>query len=69
MVNAIASDEAKDLTKYSYLPVDLLFELKEVLKAYAKAHSILIRNFNAKHIGSFGINSNQGFRFPGGFFT
>lgn len=100
MVNAIASDEAKDLTKYPDLSVGLHFELKEVvdveaelerqieefvsivgkmpdhldthkrhttdegikevLEVYAKSHNIPVRNFNAKHIGSFGINSNDG---------
>lgn len=99
MVNAIASDEAKDLTKYPDLSVGLHFELKEVvdveaelekqiekfvallgkmpdhidthkrhttdegikdiLEAYAKTNNIPVRNFNAKHIGSFGINSND----------
>lgn len=34
--------------------------IKEVLEAYAKTHNIPIRIFNAKHIGSFGINSNDG---------
>jgi predicted glycoside hydrolase/deacetylase ChbG (UPF0249 family) len=34
--------------------------VKEVLEAYAKTHNIPVRNFNAKHIGSFGINSNDG---------
>lgn len=33
--------------------------IKEVLEAYAKEHSLPARNFNAKHIGSFGINSND----------
>ncbi len=33
--------------------------IKEVLEAYARNHSIPVRNFNAKHIGSFGINSND----------
>lgn len=33
--------------------------IKEVLEAYAKTHDIPVRNFNAKHIGSFGINSND----------
>ena len=100
MVDAIASDEAKDLTKYPDLSIGLHFELKEVvdveaelerqiekfvaivskmpdhldthkrhttdegikevLEAYAKTHNIPIRIFNAKHIGSFGINSNDG---------
>ena len=99
MVNAIAADEAKDLTKYPDLSVGLHFELKEVvdveaelkrqiekfvaivgkmpdhidthkrrttdesirevLEVYAKTHSIPIRNFHAKHIGSFGVNSND----------
>lgn len=100
MVNAIAADEAKDLTKYPDLSIGLHFELKEVvdveaelerqiekfvsivgkipdhldthkrhttdegikevLEAYARSHNIPVRNFNAKHIGSFGINSNDG---------
>jgi predicted glycoside hydrolase/deacetylase ChbG (UPF0249 family) len=30
--------------------------IKEVLQDYTKAHNIPIRIFNAKHIGSFGIN-------------
>lgn len=100
MVNAIAADEAKDLTKYPDLSVGLHFELKEVvdveaelerqiekfvaivgrmpdhidthkrrttdegvkevLEKYAKEHNLPVRNFNAKHIGSFGINSNNG---------
>lgn len=99
MVNAIAADEAKDLTKYPDLSVGLHLELsevvnvkaelerqiekfvaivgrqpdhidthkrhttdegiKEVLEIYAKTHNVPIRNFNAKHIGSFGINSND----------
>jgi len=33
--------------------------IKEVLEAYAKTHNIPVRNFSAKHIGSFGINSND----------
>lgn len=33
--------------------------IKEVLIAYAKANNIPIRNFNAKHIDSFGINSKD----------
>lgn len=33
--------------------------IKEVLEAYAKTHNIPVRNFNAKHIGSFGVNSND----------
>lgn len=99
MVNAVASDEAKGLTKYPDLSVGLHFELKEVvdveaelerqiekfiaivgkmpdhldthkrrttdegikevLEAYAKINNIPVRNFKAKHIGSFGINSND----------
>ena len=99
MVNAIAANEAKDLTKYPDLSIGLHFELKEVvnveaelekqiekfvaivgkipdhidthkrrttdegikevLEAYAKEHNLPVRNFNAKHIGSFGINSND----------
>lgn len=99
MVDAIAADEAKDLTKYPDLSIGLHFKLKEVvnveaelerqiekfvaivgrqpdhidthkrhttdegikevLEAYAKAHNVPLRNFNAKHIGSFGVNSND----------
>lgn len=33
--------------------------IKEVLEEYAKEHNLPVRNFNAKHIGSFGINSND----------
>lgn len=33
--------------------------IKEILEEYAKAHKIPVRNFNAKHIDSFGINSND----------
>lgn len=33
--------------------------IKEVLEEYAKTHNILVRIFNAKHIGSFGINSDD----------
>ena len=33
--------------------------IKEVLSEYAEAHNIPIRNFGVKHIGSFGINSND----------
>lgn len=33
--------------------------IKEVLEGYAKTHNMPVRNFNAKHIGSFGINSND----------
>lgn len=33
--------------------------IKEVLEGYAKTHNMPIRNFNAKHIGSFGINSDD----------
>lgn len=33
--------------------------IKEVLELYAKEHNLPVRNFNAKHIGSFGINSND----------
>jgi predicted glycoside hydrolase/deacetylase ChbG (UPF0249 family) len=33
--------------------------IKRVLEDYAKNHDIPIRNFNAKHIGSFGINSDD----------
>lgn len=99
MVDAIAADEAKDLTKYPNLSIGLHFELKEVvnveaelerqiekfvaivgrqpdhidthkrrttdegikevLEIYAETHNVPIRNFNAKHIGSFGVNSND----------
>ena len=99
MVNAIAANEAKDLTRYPDLSVGLHFELsevanvkaelekqiekfvaivgkmpdhldthkrhttdkgiKEVLEEYARSHNIPVRNFNAKYIGSFGINSNN----------
>ena len=99
MVNAIAADEAKELTKYPDLSVGLHFELseivnvkavlekqiekfveivgkmpdhidthkrhttdegiKEVLEEYTRTHNIPIRNFNAKHIGSFGVNSGD----------
>ena len=34
--------------------------IKEVLEEYAKTHDIPIRNFSAKHISSFGINSDDG---------
>ena len=34
--------------------------VKEVLESYAKSYNVPVRNFNAKHIGSFGINSNNG---------
>lgn len=33
--------------------------IKEVLKAYTSNHNVPIRDFNAKHIDSFGINSND----------
>lgn len=33
--------------------------IREVLEDYAKTHNIPVRNFNAKYIGSFGINSND----------
>lgn len=33
--------------------------IKEVLEGYAKTHNTPVRNFNAKHIGSFGINSGD----------
>ena len=33
--------------------------IKEVLEEYAKEHNLPVRNFNAKHIGSFDINSND----------
>lgn len=99
MVDAIAADEAKELTKYPDVSIGLHFELKEVvnvkselerqiekfvaivgrkpdhidthkrrttdegikevLEAYAKTHNVPVRNFNAKHIGSFGVNSND----------
>jgi len=32
--------------------------IKEVLEGYSKAHVIPVRNFDSKHISSFGINSN-----------
>lgn len=99
MVDAIAADEAKKLTKFPDLSIGLHFEvkdvlsvkaelerqidkfvaiagkspdhldthkrhttddgIKEVLEDYAKAHNIPIRIFSAKHIGSFGINSDD----------
>lgn len=99
MVDAIAADEAKDLTKYPDLSIGLHFELKEVvnveaelerqiekfiaivgrqpdhidthkrhttdegikevLETYAKTHNVPVRNFDAKHIGSFGVNSDD----------
>lgn len=33
--------------------------IKEVLEEYIKTHNVPVRNFNAKHIGSFGINSDD----------
>lgn len=33
--------------------------VREVLEGYARIHDIPLRNLNAKHIGSFGINSND----------
>lgn len=99
MVDAIASGEAKELTKYPNLSIGLHFELKEVnnvegeltrqlekftaivgrlpdyidthkrhtaddgirevLEEYTKTHNIPVRAFHAKHIGSFGINSDN----------
>lgn len=99
MVDAIAANEAKDLTQFPDLSIGLHFELKEivnvsaelkrqidkfvaivgkspdhidthkrhttdegikeVLEGYAKSHNTPVRNFNAKHIGSFGINSGD----------
>lgn len=99
MVDAVAANEAKDLTKYPDLTIGLHLELadlnnvkselkrqidkfvsivgrmpdhidthkrhttdegiKEVLAEYAEAHKIHVRNFGVKHIGSFGINSND----------
>jgi predicted glycoside hydrolase/deacetylase ChbG (UPF0249 family) len=99
MVDAVAANEAKDLTKYPDLTIGLHLELadlnnvkselkrqidkfvtivgrmpdhidthkrhttdegiKEVLAEYAEAHKIPVRNFGVKHIGSFGINSND----------
>lgn len=99
MVDTIAADEARDLTKFPDLSVGLHFELKEVvnvdaelkrqldkfvaivgkspdhidthkrhttdegikevLEDYATTHNIPVRNFSAKHIGSFGIYSND----------
>lgn len=100
LVNAVAADEAKELTNYPDLSVGLHFELREVvdveaelkrqietfvaiigrmpdhidthkrhttdegiqevLEAYARRHDIPVRNLSAKHIGSFGINSDDG---------
>lgn len=99
MVDAIAADEAKDLTQFPNLSIGLHLELKElinvndeldrqinkftnivgrtpdhidthkrhttdegineVLEEYAITHNIPVRNFNAKHIGSFGVNSSD----------
>ncbi len=99
MVDAIAADEAKNLTKFPDLSIGLHFELKEivnvaaelerqiekfvaivgkqpdhldthkrhttdegikeVLEDYAETHNTQVRNFKAKHIGSFGINSDD----------
>ena len=99
MVDAIAADEAKDLTKFPDISIGLHFELKEVLnvaaelerqiekfiaivgrqpdhldthkrhttdevikkvlKDHVRTHNIPVRNFNSKHIGSFGINSDD----------
>lgn len=33
--------------------------IKNILETYAKKHNLPVRNFNAKHIGSFGINSGD----------
>ena len=33
--------------------------IKEVLEDYTKTHNIPVRNFNAKHVDSFGINSDD----------
>lgn len=33
--------------------------IKEVLEDYAQTYNVPVRNFNAKHIGSFGVNSND----------
>lgn len=33
--------------------------IESVLREYAKSNNIPVRNFSAKHIGSFGINSND----------
>jgi len=33
--------------------------IKDVLEGYAKKHDMPVRNFNAKHISSFGINSDD----------
>jgi predicted glycoside hydrolase/deacetylase ChbG (UPF0249 family) len=33
--------------------------IKEVLSEYTETHKIPVRNFGVKHIGSFGINSND----------
>lgn len=99
MVDAIAADEAKDLTKFPDLSIGLHFELKEilnvatelerqiekfiaivgkqpdhldthkrrttdvgikdVLEKHAKKYNVPVRSFNAKHIDSFGINSDD----------
>lgn len=99
MVDAIAANEAKDLTQFPDLSIGLHFELKEianvsaelkrqidkfvaivgkspnhidthkrhttdegikeVLEGYANTHNTPVRNFNPKHIGSFGINSGD----------
>ncbi len=99
MVDAIAANEAKGLTKFPNLSIGLHFEvkenvnvevelhrqidkfvaiigaspdhidthkrhttdagIKEVLANYTKTHNVPVRIFNAKHIGSFGINSND----------
>jgi predicted glycoside hydrolase/deacetylase ChbG (UPF0249 family) len=99
MVNAVAADEAKDLTKFPDLSIGLHFELKEILNVaaelerqiekfvaivgrqpdhldthkrhttdegikevledFSKTHNMPVRNLNAKHIGSFGINSGD----------
>ena len=34
--------------------------IKEVLNDYAKTYNVPVRNFNAKHIRSFGVNSHDG---------
>lgn len=33
--------------------------IREALQEYSKRHTVPIRNFNAKHIGSFGIDTND----------
>lgn len=99
MVDAIAANEAKDLTKHPDLTIGLHLVLtdlnnveselqrqidkfvsivgrmpdhidthkrhttdkgiSEVLEQYSKSSKIPVRNYGVKHIGSFGINSND----------